>query len=363
LAFQVIFIEEHVRAATQYNDCAVLYLSPERPLRQRLAEVSRSVEHGLPVIRVRRRRFRSRMANRLLFGLLAWREVLRLRLSGFRPDIIHTHIFAESRFPIWVGRFLKIPVVVTEHWTALCREGVLSAERLRVAKSIYEAAAMVMPVCHYLECCIRERTKAKFRSRVVLNAVDTSVFYWKAREERRAERLRVLSVARLEEPKDIPTLLRAIWVLKTRGYRIDVEQIGKGDKRPMAELAAGLGLEGDVAFRGEQPKTAVAEAMRRADLLALSSLWENSPCVIGEAFCCGLPVVATAVGGVPELVAPNNGVLVSPADPDAFALGLAQVLDHSEAYDGRAISQRAQTRFSYEAIGAQLDEVYRTVVR
>jgi glycosyltransferase involved in cell wall biosynthesis len=265
--------------------------------------------------------------------------------------------------PAGLARLWGLPLVVTEHWTALCRDGVLGQERLRLARRIYEQATLVLPVCEYLGQCIQERTGAAFKHRVVLNAVDDAVFHYESSSLPLSEEPHLLCVARLEAAKDIPTLLNALALLVRTGRRVHLEVIGRGDQQPLIQRAAALGVEAHVSFLGEQPKTAIANAMRSAQVFVLSSLWENSPCVIGEALCCGLPVVATSVGGVPELVPEGAGCLVPPSDPQALAAALAEVLDKPARYGRQAIAAAARKRFSYTAIGGQLDQVYRSVTR
>jgi glycosyltransferase involved in cell wall biosynthesis len=360
LPYHLIFIQEHVRSASLYHDNAVMHISQPEQMKT-LKHVSRTIENTVSVTRIRLRRLKNHEANRLQVYFQVARELLRLFLSGFWPDVIHIHIFTTAKMPLALARMLRIPVVVTEHWTALCREGVLSKARLDFAKHVYERANIVLPVCEYLRNCMR-RTGADFRSRIILNAVDTSVFYWKPTRVKEARQKRILMVARLEEAKDVPTLLLATAKLKRDGRFVFLDLVGKGDDRSLVELAARLGISEIVKFHGGQPKPKIADLMRSADVFALPSLWENSPCVIGEALCCGLPVVATAVGGVPELLPITAGKLVGPSDPDGLARAIADVLDNAESYDQTIIAAEAQCRFSYEAIGKQIDEAYREVV-
>jgi glycosyltransferase involved in cell wall biosynthesis len=93
-----------------------------------------------------------------------------------------------------------------------------------------------------------------------------------------------------------------------------------GDREPaICEFAAGIAaIPGSIEFTGEIAYEEVAKAMQQADCLLLFSHIENSPCVIGEALCCGLPVIASRVGGIPELIDEQNGILVPAADETAL---------------------------------------------
>ncbi len=353
--FNMIFVAEHIRAAALYHQNVVLYISPLSS-RSNKVDVTRTDEALGRVIRIHTPRGRSEIVNRLSVYWVVLVELLRLIAGGFRPHIIHVHVFASAKIPAALAKLLHISLIVTEHWTALCREGALSEERLRSAKKIYEQAAFVLPVCDFLAQCIIRNTGAHFNSRIVFNAVDQEIFF----PDTRARKRQILTVARLEPAKDIPTLLRAFALLKHADITLKI--IGRGDAHSLLDLAGELGIQERVKFLGELPKAQIAECMRESSLFVLSSLWENSPCVIGEALCCGLPVVATNVGGVPELVTRANGRLVPASQSESLARAIEDVLEYPEQFDRQVIAEKARGRFGYQAIGAQLDDVYRRAV-
>ena len=109
------------------------------------------------------------------------------------------------------------------------------------------------------------------------------------------------------------------------GMTLDV--VGDGPDRPALErMCEALGLGGAVHFHGMGTADQVAEAMRGADLLVLPSHVENAPVVLIEAGASGLPVVATAVGGVPEIVQDSWGQVVPVAQPAALASAIERML-------------------------------------
>jgi glycosyltransferase involved in cell wall biosynthesis len=136
--------------------------------------------------------------------------------------------------------------------------------------------------------------------------------------------------------------------------------VGDGEERPALERLAGeLGLESRVRFLGAQPRVDVLRALRAADVAVLSSRWENFPHVLVEALAVGTPVVATAVGGVGEIVADGeNGLLVPSGDPDAFAAALARLFDDAELRDRlSATAARSVERFAPEQVYGRLEQV------
>ena len=165
LPYRFIFIAEHVRAASLYNDNFVLFISPEAPRGHRRIHVSRTLEGNFHVIRIRHRKFQIHAINRLFVYILEGRELLHMFVRDFRPNIIHAHIFANAHLPLAIAQILGIPVVITEHWTALCRKGELSPKRLQLACNVYEKSNIVLPVCDFLRRCIEKNTGAMLNTK------------------------------------------------------------------------------------------------------------------------------------------------------------------------------------------------------
>jgi glycosyltransferase involved in cell wall biosynthesis len=102
--------------------------------------------------------------------------------------------------------------------------------------------------------------------------------------------------------------------------------------------------------------------MRSSDLFVLASRFENNPCVVLEAMASGLPVVATRVGGLPELVDEASGLLVEP-QPERLAARIAEALDRLASFDRDAIARRARERYGREAVGRLLLRAYEDAQR
>lgn len=133
--------------------------------------------------------------------------------------------------------------------------------------------------------------------------------------------LRLVTVARLSPEKGIDDVLRASAILQGEGIAISLEVVGDGPHRSRLEaLAADLGLDGAVRFAGFVSHGGeLVDALDRADVFVLASRSEGLPHALVEAMARALPVVATAVGGMPELLGGDAGVVVAPRDPCAIA--------------------------------------------
>lgn len=142
---------------------------------------------------------------------------------------------------------------------------------------------------------------------------------------------RVITVGRLTEEKRVDRFLRVLYALRARVCRpVKGTIVGDGPLRESLEAqATALGLsDGHLEFLG--PRSEVASLYREADVFVLTSDWEGTPNVVLEAMASALPVVSTAVGGVPEVIRDGvTGMLAEPSDEEALSEKVARVLTDS----------------------------------
>jgi glycosyltransferase involved in cell wall biosynthesis len=353
-----LFCREQARAAALGNDVRVLAFTPEPMSGRRLFRTWEDPAEAPPTLRLVYRRPRLRPAA-MATQLIGMRAVLRgFARSGWRPDVIHAHVF-EAGFPaVLLGRRLGCPVVVSEHFTAFQRGLVRGSDR-RLARYCFRRADLVCPVSESLRREL-EAVEPRGRYRVVPNVVDTETFH-PGDGGRRPGLLRLLNVAALAPKKRHEDLLDALARLRERGVAATLDVIGEGERLgPLQQQAAWLGLGDAVRFLGPRPPAEVAEAMRAADVFVLPSRFENLPVVLLEAMATGLPVVATTVGGVPEIVDEAAGALVPAGDVAALADGIAAVA--ARDFDAAALARRARERYGMEAIGELWDGIYAELV-
>jgi glycosyltransferase involved in cell wall biosynthesis len=347
-----IFVRDHARAAARDSDVAVLVNEPGAPPRGRLFSLHDAVEDGLRTFRIRHSPLPQLGTAGYLLGIRA--ALRRLRREGRPVELLHAHVHRAAWTAVIVGSVARLPVVVSEHSSEWAATG-LTPGALRRARMSLRRADLVCPVSDYLRSRIEAHgIDANFR--VVPNPVDTDLFAPAVR----GAPARLIAVASLQPAKGIAQLLEALRGLE-RDFVLDL--VGDGPQRAEYErVAAQPGLAGRVSFHGLQPKESVAALMREAGFLVLPSLGETFSVVVAEALACGLPVVATRVGGVPELVDEQSGLLVEPGSADALRAGIERMLDGQDDYDRAAIRERAVSRWSLDAVGDDWTAVYGAVL-
>ena len=195
------------------------------------------------------------------------------------------------------------------------------------------------------------------------NAVDTSLFS-PSEQKRLTDCCHLITIASLDENKNISDLISALAILKKNlNFSSKLEIIGDGPLRSELEKQITLeGLSNAITLQGVLPKRIVAERLRSADIFLLPSQWENQPAAIIEAFACGLPVIASRVGGIPEIVPEKFGRLLPPNDPVSIATAIVDLCNQYNSFDRHAISEYAKSHFGYETISNQFSHAYQMVL-
>ncbi|MBV8855371.1 MAG: glycosyltransferase [Acidobacteria bacterium] len=171
--------------------------------------------------------------------------------------------------------------------------------------------------------------------------------------------------ARIEHLKGPLTLLESFALARRSDARLRLLVAGAGSLEPkLKSRAAALGVAADCEFVGLYTNAAQRKAfMERLDIFALPSLTEGTPNSIAEAMSFGVPVIASDVGGIPDTLTAQTGVLVSPGDVATLAEALVSVARDADSRRrmGRAARERYETLFSPQAVLPTLLNVYRRV--
>jgi sugar transferase (PEP-CTERM/EpsH1 system associated) len=283
------------------------------------------------------------------------------RLRQLRPHVLHTHNPSPHVFGSLAARTLGIPVLVhTKHGRNRphYRPAVLLN---RLAACLSHCVVSVSHDSAAVARCI-ERVPAH-KVRVIHNGIDLDSFAPEPRAVSGAT-LRAIHVARLSPIKDQRTLLQAVRrvVDAEPGFHLDI--VGDGPMREeLVTLCHELQLSEQVRFLGFRED--VRELLATADCYVLSSVSEGVSLTLLEAMAMGLPVVATAVGGNPEVVAHGETGLVVPAgSPERLAEALLALIRHPNQARrmGQAGRQRVEEHFDLRRVVGQYEGLYRNLL-
>jgi len=318
------------------------------------------------------------LPRNLLFGLLGCSLYLSLRrwateIERDLPiDIIHAHtVYPDGFGAVMLGRALRKPTVITAHGgdvTVHLKRGLVR----RLGRWALSSADHVITVSSSLQRALVQGHGIEAEKMTVIpNGVDVAKFAPAPRSEARArlglhaEGSKLLYVGAIAESKGIAYLLRAIHRLRhTSAWPMELILVGEGKYEKAARaLAAELDIADAVTFTGGRPNDEIPLWMNASDVLVLPSLSEGFGVVLAEAMACGKPVVATRCGGPEDIVTPQTGPLVPPADDAALSEALLEVLADGERFHPQAIRQYAVETYGYDHVTSRIIEVYAAILR
>ncbi|MEL1263982.1 glycosyltransferase [Pseudoxanthomonas putridarboris] len=295
--------------------------------------------------------------------------------ARLRPDVLHTHQIGA----LWhLGRAARrqgaMAVVHTEHSD---HAALASGLRNQLKSRLWWHRAGRLPDRF---CCVSEdiarsvrrwRTVPGEKVCVVDNGVDTALYADRApREPLRAslgfanDQRVIGTVGRLNEVKRQDLLLRAFARIVPEYPQARLLLVGDGPEREaLQDLTRSLGLADRIVFAGYQPRT--EHYLAAMDVFALSSRHEGLPLALLEAWASGLPVVSSAVGGIPQVVRHgHNGLLFDSGDEAGLAATLARLLDDPAAAAGLATAGRGTVEASHslERTAERYDAHYRAAL-
>jgi len=307
---------------------------------------------GVPVVWVGRRQ--SRLA-RLASVVAGARK--------YRPDIIQSQHFFANLYAVGAARILRTRGIGAIRSDAVSE--VQTNGRLLGRLSINAPQLLVANSRRGINNAIDLRTPAS-RLTYLPNVVDTDAFRSSPDSQKDHDCVRLLLVGNLKKVKRVDVFLEVVARLqKALPGIIKAVIVGDGPLRAALERrAAELGLLPErVVFRGAVSD--VAAEYHQADILVLTSDWEGTPNVLLEAMACGLPVVATRVGGVPEVVQEGvTGFLAEPGDIDTLVDRLTRLCrcPQLRAECGRKARQHVLANHSFARLSACLQSLYEAVL-
>ena len=299
--------------------------------------------HRLPRVRIR------------FVGVLAfWVDIVRT-LQKIKPDIVHAQSFGSGMPALLSNRLLKIPYVIYGRGSDVYLPDWFTK---LTAKGILKNASTVIALTEHM----KDAMQAIYSRDIIVvpNGINLNEVAEKETEGGNPSK-RVLFVGRLHPVKGVQYLLGAMKMVHQELPEAKLILVGDGEEREHLEnLTDSLGIRGCVEFAGRVPHDRVQDYMNRAEVFVLPSLSEGFPVTILEAMACGLPVVATRVGGLPDVIEDGvNGYLVKAKEPSEIAEALLKLLLDEQLWETISKTNKQKVNdYSWERVALALEKIY-----
>ncbi len=363
-----LFIRRHAQALALKRNVAVIYLhSVDEPKAPKTETV---IEKSPQLVEIKVYYRQRKAANNAIFRLLSAFDFAHamlvankeLKKEGFRPDFVHVHVLTRlAIFALGYKIFKKVPYGITEHWSRYLPLRNEFGGKLRVfaTRLVVKHSAFVTTVTRNLAEAMKAHGLHNKHYVILPNVVDTTLF--RPIEHSVGEPFTFVHISCFEDrSKNTSGLLRGIAELQKQRSDFRFVMIGEGqDEAAMHQLASNLGIAPPLlVFTGLLQGQELASRMQQANCLVLFSNYENLPVVIPEAFACGIPVIATRVGGIPEIVNQSNGLLIEAKDEAALVEAMKHLIDKQLQFNSKAIRQHMLDTNSMEAVSRVLCVLY-----
>jgi glycosyltransferase involved in cell wall biosynthesis len=292
------------------------------------------------------------------------------------PDVAHAHFWMSGLAARRGSRRVHgtdIPVVQTFHALGVVKRRHQGASdpsppsRLRLETELAHDAALVVATCTDEVTELTTLGVPASRVAVVPCGVDLSLFTPRGPRADRGGRHRILSLGRLVERKGVETTIRAMSAVPDAELLVagGGDAIADAEQTRLTAVAHACGVHDRVRLVGQIPRQDVPALLRSADLVVSVPWYEPFGMVPLEAMACGVPVIASAVGGhLDTVVDGRTGALVPPRDPGALAQRLRELLADPArlAAIGSAAAARARSRYGWSRIAVETELLYRRVL-
>jgi len=366
------FIQRHARAVSLFCKVDVIHFEPDKEniLQQKL-EVSviknENLSETIGLYKLYNGEiFFAKLLSLIRYTTLFKKLVHEYILENGLPQIVHVHVPMKAGIIAWwLKRKYNIPYVVTEHW-AIYNDKAADAFYKRswlfkyYTKKILRNASAFLPVSYDLGKAVKQIV-CKIDYTVVPNVADTALFNDSGISFEKAH-FRFVHVSTMKPQKNPEGIIRAFGAFYKQFPSTELLMVGEHSAL-LEQLAASTGLpKTKISFTGLVSYDAVASILKESDALLMFSRFENMPCVIIEALCCGLPVISTNVGGIKEIIDDTNGLLVESEDETALLNAMISLYKQYGNYNRRDISVKAQKEFNYYTIGEMIAKIYNRVL-
>ena len=365
-----IFIQQQAEATTPFLTTVVLYPYVCTTLKKGLWTLETEEIRGVQTVYLPYKKhiigiaFVDKIIKFFLYFWCIYQGYLYAKNKYEKIDVVHASVLLRTGIAaLLLKRIAKIPYIVSEHWT-----GYLSADgnykgfiRKIISRIVVKNAAQIVTVSQDLAKAMQSHG-LKNNYTIVRNIVK-NVFL--EQNYTSPTQPHILCVAALvDRQKNITGIFNTIVQLKKQYPTIQLECIGSGeDELILKEKIIELQLQDNVTFVGQKTLQYIAQKLGNASCLVLFSNYENLPCVLLEATSVGIPIIATNVGGVCEIILNEKiGKLIPPKDEEALQQAILQYIKNPITHEELVYRKTNAQQYNAKIIGKQLAAIYENTI-
>lgn len=349
-----VFIQKQAKAVAQFHPVVVLYVQKKDQLEEDYKLIENKTDNLLELT-IQFKTGKNKVSNLKRFRNAQKRGFA--HLEGY-PSICHVHVPVRSSF---LAQSLKkkkqIPFVITEHWSGFLngkfeKKGTLYKW---MYQSVAKKARQMIVVSEVLQKAFIENDLPK--PVIVPNIIDTLP------GDIEKENI-VLTVGDLvDSTKNISGIINAFSKWKSEAKSdFQLYIIGGGkDEEKLKKIAADSSFSGEIKFLGRLENKSVLSWMQKAKIYVCNSNFETFGVTVGEAITAGCPVICSQCQGPEQFINKNTGLLIPKNDENALKESLDQIARSLEQYNPTEMTQIIEEKYSSEAVGKQLMDIYRSI--
>lgn len=352
------FIQRHAEAIALEHQVTAIHVISDKSIKKNLVIDDTTINRVRTIIA-----YHKFSKNPLIKISRFFKSYLQLlnRIEYF--DVVHLNrIYPVGLIALYLKWFKKKRYIVSEHWHGYHKpfcNNISFAERL-FSKQIVKSASCICPVTDQLGTAMRNFGLTNNNYIKVSNVIDTDLF---KPIDKVQNTFKIIHISSMDKVKNVPEILKAIGKLQSTNVDFKFYLIGN-NAVDFSSLAKQLKISPTrISFINQLSHQNLVSYLQQADVLVLFSTIENAPCVILEAFACGVSVISTNVGGISEHFPKDFGTLIPMHDTNALLEALIQNHNTKKKISKEAMHTYVNQNFSKMTVAKQFTKVYLSVLK
>jgi glycosyltransferase involved in cell wall biosynthesis len=270
--------------------------------------------------------------------------------------LINAHVFFNIGVIAIITSFIsRKKLFITEHSSRFSK---LSLVDKLLFKISHPFVHKFIPVSSFLQKKFKELGVPENKIEIVFNTIDTDIFTIK--KTTKADTFKFLHISKFDDPnKNVLGILEAFQRIANKNKNVTLEIIGDGDQSILQQWIQELQIPSiQIQNTGVIANHELPAYYANVSCFILFSNFENNPMVLIEALCCGIPIIASKVGGIPDFINETNGILVEANNINALEMAMLQMIETNSAYNKNSIRNSIVEKVSRKGVTATYSKIF-----